>query len=196
LLISSALQYQTLTVYADETNSKTTSDKKDDKKKDSKKKAAKKTTDKKLPKKKSEKQDQWVFSNIQKEITRVIKIIQKVPVLDALAKNAIREIPMVGGLLVDLYQNSKDKPEDKTKQILQLLQEYQKMDEKTLKRVFNELQSNKEEILKNRTYLKEIVSDTKSIKFGLKSVDSKTDQIKNQLDRMEKKIQRLVIVIP
>ena len=121
------------------------------------------------------------FSQVKEQISSTIKVIQDDPILDAVAQSAIAEIPFVGNLLLNLYDNSKGTEEDKTQQILLLLQNYENMNEKRLAQEFEKLQENKDEILKNRDYLEQLVSDTSIILEYSERADEKLDEIlKNQ----------------
>ena len=122
--------------------------------------------------------DDGFFSEIKEKIKDTIKIVQDDPILDAVAKAAIDEIPFVGGLLVNLYDNSKGTPEDRTSQVLILLKNYENMNEKRLKQEFEKLEENKQEIFKNRDYLEQLVSDTSLILQD-------TSELKDRHDKAE-----------
>ena len=128
--------------------------------------------------------DGGFFSEIKEKITDTIKIVQNDPVLDAVAKAAISEIPFAGQLLVNLYDNSKGSPEDRTAQVLALLQNYEKMNEQRLKQEFEKLEENKEEILKNRSYLESLVSDTSIILENQVVASKERAEINEKLDSL------------
>ena len=100
------------------------------------------------------------WKDVKQKITDTIEIVQKNPVLDAFATSALESIPVVGSLLVKIYQNSKDVTKESTEQILQLLKNMESMNEENLEEFCRGLNKNKELILKNQEFLKKISQDS------------------------------------
>ena len=109
--------------------------------------------------------NEW-FSEATKGITDTIKKIQADPVLDAVASAGLGAIPVAGPVLSAIYENSRDSPEEKNAQLLIALQNFEKMNKEQLQKQFEIMQENKNEILKNREYLKQLVVDTKNNPSG------------------------------
>jgi uncharacterized protein YhaN len=83
----------------------------------------------------------------------------------------------VGGLLVKLYENSEGKPEDRTRELLQFLKNMEQMNEEKFGEYCRKLDTNRNEILVNRSYLKQLVSETSMILEKLDKFDPKLDII-------------------
>ena len=59
------------------------------------------------------------WSAIRLNMNSAIQYIRKQPVLDAAARSLLEEIPVIGGFLVKIYENTAGSDEDKSKKILQ-----------------------------------------------------------------------------
>lgn len=138
------------------------------------------------------------WNEVKTKLKNSINVIQNNPILDAFATSALESIPVVGNLLVKMYENSRDCPEDKTKQILILLQKMNSMDENKLEIFCRNLEKNKNLILENQIYLKEISTDTSIIinkldeaKKERKIIVNDVQKIQNTLDKLYEKIEQL-----
>jgi hypothetical protein len=82
------------------------------------------------------------------------------PVLDPLARTAIESVPYVGSFLIKVYDNASGSEEDKGKLILQLLENIQSMSEQKFIEFTEKLDANRNEIVKNREVLSELILET------------------------------------
>lgn len=140
------------------------------------------------------------WTDVKNKINNTLKEVQKNPILDAFAVSALESVPVVGVLLLKIYENSTDSPKDKTAQILELLQNMSGMSEMKLEKVCREMEKNREEVLTNRSYLKTLVNDTTKIIEELEEVhkgqrtffkknDKKQDLILEKLNKLDQIIE-------
>ena len=107
-------------------------------------------------------------------------------------------IPVVGGLLKKLYENCTDSNEDKTEKIIQILKNFEQMDEYRLEQELLKLEKNRKDILKNRNYLKQLVYDTSKILDELYIVKQDRGELKDNLKTVDQGVftnQKLLIEI-
>src|SRR3989344_3794300 len=116
--------------------------------------------------------------SIKEKILTAISTIKNNPILDALAQSALEEIPVIGGLLVKLYENAAGDEEDKTEQILQILNNLSKLNEESLEKIIEGLNKNRDEIIKNRCYLAQLLVDTDQIITRLEKQELNSHEIK------------------
>lgn len=135
------------------------------------------------------------WNDVQAKVQSALDIVQKNPILDAFATSALESIPVIGGLLVKMYDNSKDSPEDKTDQLVQLLQKMQNMTDNQLENFCRGLEQNKELILENQNYLKQISQDTSVILSKLDEAKKERRTIVKDVQRVENKIDKLYKII-
>lgn len=131
------------------------------------------------------------WTEVKQNVSNAIREVQKHPVLDAFAQSALESIPVVGGLLVKIYENSKDSPPDKTEQILKILKNYEQMNERDLELEFRKLDENKDEIIKNQDYLKQLVSETSEILEIVKNMNKKLDIATGEITAMNQKVEMM-----
>ena len=74
------------------------------------------------------------WADIKSKSKNAIVEIEKNSVLDEISQYALDVVPIFGPLLVELYQNSTDTKKEKTADILELLKNFDLMDEKILGR--------------------------------------------------------------
>ena len=91
-----------------------------------------------------------------------------------------------------MYDNSRDSPENKTEQILHLLENMQSMDESRLENFCRELEHNRELILENHAYLRQVSHDTSEIIDRLDEAKSERQTLAHGFQRMENKIDEFV----
>lgn len=92
------------------------------------------------------------------------EVVKKNPILDELARGSIKQIPVIGEILLgfyDKYTGSSD--EDKTSEILDVLQYMANLDQKMLDNFCDELEKNRDQVIKNGIFLSKIVSNTSAI---------------------------------
>ena len=135
------------------------------------------------------------WSEVKTKVQSAFEVVQTNPILDAFATSALESIPVVGGLLVKMYDNSKDSPEDKTEQILELLQKMQNMEDGKLENFCRGLEQNKENILENQSYLKQISQDTSIIIDKLDEAKIERKTIVRGLQRVDNRVDKLYEII-
>ncbi len=118
------------------------------------------------------------FEDAKTAMQNVIFSIQKTPYADLAVRSLLPEIPVVGNLLLNVYDKSSGTTSEKNQAILTALENYDKLDEQRLKQEFQKLDDNKEEILKNREYLEQLVSDTSQILNELGIISTEIDELK------------------
>ena len=131
------------------------------------------------------------WTDVKEKISSALDIVQKDPILDSFAIYALESIPVVGGILVKMYNLSKDPPEDKTEQILLLLKKMKEMNDDKLENFCRGLEQNKELILKNQNYLRQISNDTSIIINQLEDAKIERRTISQDVQRVENKIDKL-----
>lgn len=122
-----------------------------------------------------------ILGIIKEKVTNAITYVQENPVLDAVATSALESIPVAGNILLKMYENSRDTPEDKTEQILQLLKEMEQMNDEKLEKFCSGLEENKELILENQDYLKKISQDTSIIIDKIDSMQKDVVEVKEDV---------------
>jgi len=120
------------------------------------------------------------WGEVKTKISSTIKEIQKNPILDAFATSALESIPVIGGLLNKVYENSKDSPEDKTTQLIQILENIQKFDQEEFNKLTEILTQNREVILTNKESLSRLLSITDSIVLRLDQIQELLEELKEQ----------------
>ncbi len=126
------------------------------------------------------------WNDIKDKLKDAISIVQENPVLDAFARTALESVPVVGSLLVKLYENSEGKPEDKTRELLQLLKNMEQMNEQKFEEYCRKLDANQNEILINRNYLKQLVSETSTILKEVEQIETKVDKLDSKLNEIQR----------
>lgn len=102
-----------------------------------------------------------------------LKKIKKNKILDALAKGTLGSIPVVGGFLVELYNNYEGSEQEKTDYIKKLFNNFLKLNDQRLEELAYGLLDNRKEILQNRSYLGILVSDTSKILTQLNKIEKR-----------------------
>jgi len=132
------------------------------------------------------------FDSAKTAMQNVISSLQQNPYADIAVRSLLPEIPVVGNLLLNVYDQSAGTTSEKNQKILTALENYDKLDEQRLKQEFQKLDDNKEEILKNREYLEKLVADTNQIlgitsdtNIRVKNLEAKLDQISSQLSAIQ-----------
>jgi hypothetical protein len=137
--------------------------------------------------------DKNFFSTAKSAITGWIGEIQKDPTADLIVKSTLPIIPVVGPLLSNLYDNVEGTPTEKNQKMLELLKEYQNMNEEGLKKSFSKLDENKEAI-KNNTYkLDQVLVDTKQILEITTDTNVRVQSLEAQIHLVLKKLDTISI---
>ena len=116
------------------------------------------------------------FSIFKDKLKGLLNKIQSNPILDAGTKSVLNDIPFIGTFLLNLYENSADSTEEKTKQILRILSNLNKMNEKTIKQLSTKLEENQDQILENTNSLNLIQEDTSRISVTLEKLSSNEEK--------------------
>ena len=98
-------------------------------------------------------------------------LVQKSSILNPLARGAIKSIPVVGEILLDIWDVSAGSSKNKSKQILQTLNTIERMNENTFLTFSQKMNENKDEILKNRDKLNQILFETTLILDKMNKLD-------------------------
>ena len=86
------------------------------------------------------------YNKVQDSVGRV----KEHKVLNIVVREAIRNIPTVGSYLLEWYDNTGRSEQDKTKQILQFLDNLQQQNEEQFNRISEDLETNIKEIIESR----------------------------------------------
>jgi tetratricopeptide (TPR) repeat protein len=137
--------------------------------------------------------DDNFFSTAKNAIAGWIGEIQKDPTANLIVKSTLPIIPVVGPLLSNLYDNVEGTPVEKNQKMLELLKEYQNMNEEGLKKSFTKLDENKEAI-KNNTYkLDQVLADTKQILEITTDTNVRVQSLEAQIHLVLKKLDTISI---
>jgi len=107
--------------------------------------------------------DDNFFSVAQDTITGWVNEIRNNPTANLMVKSALPVIPVIGPLLSNLYEGSDKTPTEINKQMLEILENYQKMNKDQLKAAFTGLEKNHDAIKNNKYLLDDVLTDTKQI---------------------------------
>ncbi len=139
------------------------------------------------------------WSDVKDKINNTIETIQKNPILDTFAISALESIPVVGKLLLKLYENSKESQEDITSKIIQWLEKMKLMNDENLEKCCRALEKNEQSILQNQKYLEKIIQDNSVILDKLeessqehKEFSSDMKKFGNQIAELTKEIHNII----
>ena len=118
------------------------------------------------------------WADIKSKNKNAIVEIEKNSVLDEISQYALGVIPIFGSLLVELYQNSTGTKKEKTEKILELLKNFDLMDEKFFEQEVRLLVDKKEEIMKGQISLEEILGESSNTLKKLSKSERKISRIK------------------
>lgn len=100
------------------------------------------------------------WEEIRGKLEDTLQYVKKHPILDPLARTAIESIPYVGTFLIKVYENAGGTEEDKSELILQILENIQSMTEQKFMEFTEKIDANRNEIVKNRQVLSELILET------------------------------------
>ena len=133
--------------------------------------------------------DDNFFSVAQDTITGWVNEIRNNPTANLMVKSALPVIPVIGPLLSNLYEGSDKTPTEINKQMLEILENYQKMNKDQLKVAFTGLEKNHDAIKNNKYLLDDVLTDTKQIlvvttetNVIVKNLETKLDLVLAQLN--------------
>ncbi len=117
-------------------------------------------------------------------------------ILDAAAKALLREVPVVGNFLVNLYENTAGEEEGKTRQVIQILENLQKFNQQQFDELVEIIQVNGEIIKSNKESLSRLQNITGSIVnkldeiqdlISLLRIEGRSDihEIKERIEKLE-----------
>lgn len=112
------------------------------------------------------------WKEFKSTIRRTLEQIKENPVADAAVKSTLRSVPFFGDFLADVYGNALGNAEDKSEQIVKLLENLQKISDEKLDELLIHVQANQEILVKSKNSLLRLVKDT--------------EQIVNKLDEIKK----------
>jgi tetratricopeptide (TPR) repeat protein len=122
------------------------------------------------------------ISETRNQFSNIVKQIQNDPLLDAVASVGLGQIPIAGPILSAIYENSKDSPEDKNEQILNIINNLTTLNDSSLKKELEKLEQNKNAILTNTNYLKELELHSISI---IQTVEENNKMLKILIDQVK-----------
>ncbi|MDH3313915.1 MAG: hypothetical protein OER82_05820 [Nitrosopumilus sp.] len=139
------------------------------------------------------------WDDVKEKVSDTIIEIKKNPYLDVVAKSALENIPVIGNILVKLYENAPGKEENKTEQIIQLLQNLEKLNSESLEVISREIKNNENLLINVHDSLTNLTNETSSIykqleKHDVNFVEIKIGQTEIHLDvlKLQKKQQKIL----
>jgi predicted RNase H-like nuclease (RuvC/YqgF family) len=116
-------------------------------------------------------------------------MVQGNPILDTFARGAIESIPVAGSILIKFYDKySETNAIDASSDLTETLKTMNQMNEQMFMDFCNRLQNSNDEILKNRNYLKKLVTDTSKILSKIDNTNKKLDNVDEKLIRIEQRL--------
>ena len=129
------------------------------------------------------------WSTVKIKLKDVLYKIKENPIMDAAVKASIAEIPFLGNFFLSLYQNAPGKENEKYQKIIKLIENLSELRQSDLKLLYDNVQANREEILKNQNSLDRLLSDStkileiiESIAIGQIGIKDGQEKILNLLD--------------
>lgn len=117
---------------------------------------------------------------IKDKLKAALDYIRGNKILDAAAKSILQEIPIVGGFLVTLYDNSAEDDSSKIEKIIHVLDNLQKFNEQQFEELKNAIESNKENLLQNSESLSLLSETTTKIVNKLDEIHGLMSHLKVQ----------------
>lgn len=136
------------------------------------------------------------WSDVKNRIKDALISIQSNPLADTLVKSGLKEIPFIGNLLSNIYESSTGSLNDKSAQIIRLLDNLYKATEAQLEKIAFAAEANQEQLAKNSQSLVRLVEITDSVHNNLIDIENaQLDIIKlgsQILEKIEKSEDRIV----
>lgn len=117
---------------------------------------------------------------IKDKLKAALDYVRGNKILDAAAKSLLQEIPIVGGFLVTLYDNSAEDDSSKIEKVIQVLDNLQKFNEQQFEELKNAIESNKENLLQNSESLSLLSETTTKIVNKLDEIHGLMSHLKVQ----------------
>lgn len=118
------------------------------------------------------------WDDIKEKLSSTLTEIKKNPYLDAVAKSALESIPVIGGVLVKIYENAPDGEEDKTSQIVQLLENLEKLNSESLEGICRGIVENQNLLINANNSLDNLTNEISSIHKKLEKQDNGFIEVK------------------
>ena len=112
------------------------------------------------------------WDDLREKLSNALNEIKKNPYLDAVAASALESVPLVGSLLVRLYENAPGEEETKTSQITQLLTHLEKLDTQSLEDICRGIDENKDLLISVDDSLLNLTNEISSIHKKLEKQDT------------------------
>jgi len=136
-----------------------------------------------------------VWREVLENAKRAKKFVQDSSILNPLAKGAIKSIPIVGDVLLDMWEQSAAPDNEKISQILETLKMIENGNEETFNTLCVEFRKNHDEIIKNRDLLNQILYGHYKVLEKLGEQDKKLSRIEAKSDIHNDKLDCLTSLI-
>ena len=97
---------------------------------------------------------------------------KEIPPANVLIKSVLQDIPFVGNALSDIYENATGALNDKSPEVLQLLDNLQNMTDTELERISNSIVANQDELIKSNQSLSRLITITYSLRNKLTEIQT------------------------
>ena len=132
------------------------------------------------------------WTEVKDSMQTAVNMVQGNPILDTFARGAIESIPGAGNILIKFYDKyAETNAEEATIDISNALKTMNKMNEEMFTDFCKRLQNNSEQVLENKTYLKQLISDTSKILEKLDTANKKLEGVETKLESIEEKLSEL-----
>jgi len=118
------------------------------------------------------------WDDVKEKISSTLVEIKKNPLLDVVAKSALESVPIIGGILVKLYENAPGDDEDKTGQIIQLLNNLEKLNTESLETISRGIANNGDSLINITDSLSQLTNETSLIHEHLEKQDVEFIEVK------------------
>ncbi len=117
------------------------------------------------------------WEEIQSAVGEAFTRVQASPVLDAVAKGALKQIPLVGDILADVYESSGESEEDKARKLENILEHIKGFQAEQFEALNQELTSTRAQLRRDSNALDTIFEKTAEIAKRLALLQETTDEI-------------------
>jgi len=118
------------------------------------------------------------WDDVKEKISNTLIEIKKNPYLDIVAKSALENIPIIGNILVKVYENAPGGEENKIEQIVQLLQNLEKLNTESLELISREIKNNENLLINVHDSLTQLTDETSLIHERLEKQNENFIEIK------------------
>jgi hypothetical protein len=128
------------------------------------------------------------WSDVKNKIKNTIITIEKDPLASALIKPLLGQIPFVGNILSDIYENAAGNLNDKSSDVLKLLNNLYNMTDNQLDIISNFMQATHDELVKNNQSLTQLITYSDDIKANQYKIITLGTETLQTLQKFEDKI--------